>query len=107
MLTGRKRHFQEIYDRRWYNLISRQSINSLIQGSAADLIKIAMIRLDPLLKNMGAYILAQIHDELIIETPEDKIDEAKKVITDTMENALKLRIPLKVTIAEGERWEKE
>ena len=107
MITGRKRHFHEYQDRRWYTTIARQSVNTKIQGSAADLIKIAMIKLYPLLKANDAHMLVQIYDEIIIETPIDKIEEAKKIIIDTMENALKLRVPIIANIVEGERWIKE
>lgn len=107
MITGRRRHFQEIADRRWYNMIARQAINTKIQGSAADLIKIAMIRLYPLLKKIDAHMLVQIHDEIIIETPIDKIEETKKIIKETMEHALILRVPLVVNIIEANKWVKE
>lgn len=104
MITGRKRHFHEFQDRRWYTTIARQSVNTKIQGSAADLIKIAMIKLFPLLKAHDSHMLVQIHDEIIIEVPEAKTEEVKKIITDTMENALKLRVPVIANIVEGDRW---
>lgn len=104
MITGRRRHFQEIADRRWYTTIQRQSINTKIQGSAADLIKIAMIRLRPLLKKYDAHILLQIHDEIIVEAPHIHLEEVKQVIRTTMENALTLRVPLAVSMVEGDKW---
>lgn len=107
MITGRKRRFQEIKDKRWFNAIQRQAINTTIQGSAADLIKIAMVKLDNVLIPFDAHMLVQIHDEIIIETPVDKIEEVKKVIIDTMENALKLRIPIKIKVIEGMSWTKD
>jgi DNA polymerase-1 len=107
MITGRKRRFQEIKDKRWFNLIKRQSINTKIQGSAADLIKIAMIRLHRALEPLGAYQLLQIHDEVIIETPLDKVEEVKKIVIQTMESALALRVPVKVSISEGDCWVKD
>jgi DNA polymerase-1 len=107
MITGRRRRFKEIRDRRWFTLIQRQSINTKIQGSAADLIKIAMIRLTPRLEPLDAHQLIQIHDEIIIETPIDKIEEVKNIVKDTMENALKLRIPITVKITEGNFWVKD
>src|SRR5690606_11923599 len=107
MITGRKRRFHEIADKRWYNHIQRQSINTKIQGSAADLIKIAMIRLLPVLKKYDAYLLLQIHDEVIIEAPIHKIEQVKKAVRIIMENALKLTVPLKVSMTEGDYWIKE
>ena len=103
-LTGRYRRFQEIKDRRWYNSIQRQAINTKIQGSAADLMKIAMIKLDRVLEPLGAYQLIQIHDEVIVEVLKDKVKEVNKVIVDTMENALKLIVPLKVGSVVGDCW---
>lgn len=107
MITGRKRHFHEFQDNRWFNTISRQAVNTKIQGSSADLIKVAMIKLAPLLHEIDAHMLVQIHDEIIIETPLDKVQEAKKIIKDTMENAIKLRVPVVANIVEGDRWVKE
>lgn len=104
MITGRKRHFQEIYDKRWYSEIARQAINTKIQGSAADLMKIAMIKLQPEITKLGAFSLIQVHDELIIETPVDKVEEVKAIIKDVMEHAIVLRVPLTVNIVEGDRW---
>jgi DNA polymerase-1 len=107
MITGRRRRFREIRDRRWFTSIQRQSINTKIQGSAADLIKVAMIRLAPVLDDLGAFQLIQIHDEIIIETPIDKISETKKAIKEIMESALKLRVPVTVKIVEGDYWVKD
>ena len=81
-------------------------MNTKIQGSAADLIKIAMIKLNPLLKEIDAHILVQIHDEIIVECPIDKIEEGRKLIVETMESALTLRVPIVANIVEGEKWVK-
>lgn len=107
MITGRKRRFHEHKDRRWFNTIARQSVNTIIQGSAADLIKIAMIKLHPVLNKIDAHMLVQVHDELIIEVPEDKIEEARVAIKTAMESALTLRVPLVANITEGDKWIKE
>jgi len=106
MITGRKRRFHEFKDRRWFNLIKRQAINTKIQGSSADLIKIAMIKLDNNLKGLDTHQLIQIHDEILIEVPISKVEEVKKIIIDTMENAIKISVPLKVNIVEGDYWVK-
>jgi DNA polymerase-1 len=103
-IIGRRRHFHEFQDRRWFGNISRQSVNTKIQGSAADLIKIAMIKLHYALKEFDSHILVQIHDEVIVETPVDKIEEVKVVIKDIMEHALALRVPLRTSMVEGDRW---
>lgn len=107
MITGRRRHFAEIADKRWWNMIARQAVNTKIQGSASDLVKVAMIKLHPLLKAIGAHMLIQIHDEVIVETPIEKAEETKAIIKETMENALTFNVPMLVSMKEGERWTKE
>ncbi len=84
----------------------RLAINTPIQGTAADLIKIAMINIWNKLKEnrLKTRMLLQIHDELLFETSEDEIDLAKKLIKHEMENALKLSVPLKVDIGIGKNW---
>lgn len=104
MITGRKRHFHEFQDRRWYSTIARQAVNTKIQGSAADLIKIAMIKLHTALKKYDAHMLVQIHDEIIIEVPLEKVEEVKKIVVETMETALQLRVPVVSNIVEGDKW---
>ncbi len=84
----------------------RLAINAPIQGSAADIIKKAMIRLDKKLteNNFSAKIILQIHDELIIEAPEIEIENVSQLIKSEMENAMILDTPLKVDIKIGKTW---
>jgi len=79
----------------------RLAINSPIQGSAADIIKMAMVKLDDQIKPSQTKMLLQIHDELIFECPIEKADEATKVIREIMENSTKLKVPLEVNISHG------
>ncbi len=79
----------------------RVAINTPIQGSAADIIKIAMVKLYEKIKGTETHLILQIHDELVVETKRDKKDEMTEIIKKEMENAYKLRIPLKVNIAWG------
>ena len=81
-------------------------MNSPIQGTAADIIKIAMIRVNMKLKeqNMKSRLILQIHDELLIETHLDEFDQVKEILRDEMVNAVKLRVPLKVDINQGNSW---
>ncbi|MGC9125138.1 MAG: DNA polymerase, partial [Caldisericaceae bacterium] len=79
----------------------RLAINSPIQGSAADLIKIAMLKVDSRLSPTDAFLILQIHDELIVETTQKYINEAKEILKNEMENAYSLSVPLKVNIAWG------
>jgi DNA polymerase-1 len=84
----------------------RLAINAPIQGTAADLIKIAMVRVSKGLqaRKLSARMLLQIHDELLFEVPENELDETLKLITLEMEAALDLSVPLKVEIGWGKNW---
>lgn len=84
----------------------RLAINSVVQGSAADLIKQAMLNIDRQIKarSMPAKMLLQIHDELLFETPEDSIDAHREMIVHEMTSAIKLSVPLKVDVNIGRNW---
>ncbi len=84
----------------------RIAMNSPIQGTAADIIKIAMINVDNELKNrkLKSRLILQIHDELLVETKEEELDEVKSIIADKMMNAAKLSIPLYIDMHEGRSW---
>lgn len=107
-LLGRKRPIPEINNPNSSirQQAERLAINTPIQGTAADLIKIAMINIWNKLKEnrLKTRMLLQIHDELLFETPEDEIDSAKKLIKYEMENALTLSVPLNVDIGIGKNW---
>ena len=82
----------------------RAAANSPIQGSSADIIKIAMIKLDRILQDYQARLLLQVHDELVLEVPPEEWSELKPLIKSTMENAVELSIPLLVDISAGNNW---
>ena len=82
----------------------RAAANAPIQGSSADIIKIAMIQLHEVLKDYQARLLLQVHDELIFEVPPAEWPELEKKITTTMESVVKLSVPLKVDINAGNNW---
>jgi DNA polymerase-1 len=84
----------------------RAAINSPIQGSAADLVKVAMVRVDALLRTKGlrSRLILQIHDELLFETEEGEVDELASLVIDVMEHALPLRVPLVVHQGRGRSW---
>ena len=84
----------------------REAVNTIIQGSAADLIKTAMVRLDAALAREGlrARMLLQIHDELLLECPPEELDPLRALVADAMENAIPLAVPLKVDIGVGDNW---
>ena len=108
-LLGRKRAISEL-DARNPTLRAageRMAINMPIQGTAADIIKIAMIRLDERLREGGfrARPLLQVHDELLLEVPRDEVDRLIPVLRSTMESALALDVPLTVDVKVGDDWE--
>ena len=92
------------------NYAERQAINAPIQGSAADIIKRAMIEMPSALLEAGlnAKMLLQVHDELLFEVPESEVEETKKVVSETMECAAlparELQVPITVDIGYGENW---
>ena len=84
----------------------RVAMNAPIQGTAADIIKLAMIRVYDALKKGGykSKLLLQIHDELLVETYPDEIEDVKKIIEDGMKNAVKLSVPLEIDVKQGNNW---
>lgn len=107
-LLQRRRYIPEITHRN-FNIRSfaeRTAMNTPIQGSAADIIKKAMIDMAEALKDYGlkTRLLLQVHDELIFEAPEEEIETLKKLVPDVMENALELKVPLKVDYSYGPTW---
>ena len=108
-LLGRKRHIPELAARNptLRSAGERMAINMPIQGTAADIVKIAMIRLDERLAAGGfrARPLLQVHDELLLEVPRDEVDRLVPVLRETMEGALPLDVPLTVDVKIGDDWE--
>lgn len=107
-MFGRRSLFPEINSS---NQMARQfaeraAINAPIQGSAADLIKIAMIRIQKRLteEKMKTLMVIQVHDELVFDVAEGELEDAKKLVRIEMEGAAKLKVPLKVDIAHGKSW---
>ena len=78
------------------------ALNAPIQGSAADVIKKAMTDLDPLLVPFQAQMLLQIHDELVIEVPDEHLEAVAEITRAVMEEVVQLRVPLKVDMATGQ-----
>lgn len=105
-IAHRRRYLPDIHSRN-FNLRSfaeRTAMNTPIQGSAADIIKIAMINMMTALKPLKTRMLLQVHDELIFEVPEDELETVKKLIPQVMDSAVKLAIPLKVESHWGKTW---
>ena len=108
-LFGRKCHIRSINDKNpnIRGMAERAAINAPIQGGAADIIKLAMVRLpSELSKNhLSAKMLLQVHDELIFEVKEQELDNTKHVVRQTMEDAASLDVPLVVDIGIGDNWD--
>lgn len=107
-LLSRRRYLPEINASN-FNLRSfaeRTAMNSPIQGTAADIIKLAMVQISSRMEREGARsrMLLQVHDELVFEVPEDELDAMKRLVPEVMENALKLDVPLKVDVSYGANW---
>ncbi|MBQ3672434.1 MAG: DNA polymerase I [Kiritimatiellae bacterium] len=107
-VLGRRRTLRDINSR---NATARQAaerdaINTPIQGSAADLIKVAMVKVDRALKaeNLRTKMVLQIHDELVFDTPREEVDRVKEIVRREMEGALDFGVPLEVGIGVGANW---
>lgn len=107
-ILGRKRHLKDINSNNFVvrGHAERNAVNAPVQGSAADIVKIAMIKIDRELEEqqLKTKMLLQVHDELVFESPVDEIESASKLIKTEMENALKTQVPLLVEIGVGENW---
>ena len=107
-VLGRRRTLRDINSR---NATARQAaerdaINTPIQGSAADLIKIAMVKVDRALKaeNLRAKMVLQIHDELVFDCPKSEVERVKEIVRREMTGAYDFGVPLEVGIGEGPNW---
>ena len=107
-LTGRRRAIPEIYatNRSRHSLGERLAINTVVQGSAADLMKAAMVYVQRRINRdkLPLKMLLQIHDELVLETPETLAAEHAAIVCEEMENAMSLRVPLRTEAGIGDNW---
>ncbi len=106
-LFGRKRPLPELKDRNYHvrSFGERAAVNAVIQGTAADVMKLAMIKLDRELQNTDSFMVLQVHDEIVVETPQEKEEETKRLVREVMEGVVKLSVPLSVSVESGNRWE--
>ncbi|OIO34334.1 MAG: DNA polymerase I [Candidatus Omnitrophica bacterium CG1_02_40_15] len=107
-LFNRRRYIPEIKTggMRERQQAERIAINTPVQGSAADLIKIAMINIYRVMKkeNLKSLMTLQVHDELVFEVPRDELDKMKELVKEEMEGAVKLLVPIKVSVQYGKNW---
>ena len=107
-LFKRRREIPDINSRNFNvrGFAERTAINSPIQGSAADILKIAMIQLDQALV-AGGYqtkMLLQVHDEIVLQVPKEELPKIKQLVKETMESAIELAVPLEADENEGQTW---
>ena len=107
-LSGRIRYVYDITSDNYHvrEAAKRVAINTPIQGTAADMIKIAMINISRRMKekSLRAMMILQIHDELLFEVPEEEIETLREIVVQEMENAIKLDVPVKVDVGIGNSW---
>jgi DNA polymerase-1 len=105
-MFGRRRPIPDMQTRNpnARNFAERTAVNTPLQGAAADLIKLAMIRIDEKLSGMQTKMVLQVHDELIFEAPPEEVDEVRALAKSEMESVRKLDVPLLVDVGVGENW---
>ena len=107
-LSGRRRYIAGIdsSDRMESQMAERMAVNTPVQGSAADLIKIAMIRIQKRIndENLPLRMMLQVHDELVFECPKDQVEAMAQMVKSEMEGAMELKVPLVASVGFGENW---
>ena len=107
-LSGRRRYIAGIdsSDRMESQMAERMAVNTPVQGSAADLIKIAMIRIQKRIneENLPLKMMLQVHDELVFECPRDQVEAMSQMVKAEMEGAMQLKVPLVASVGFGENW---
>ncbi|MGI8686982.1 MAG: DNA polymerase, partial [Thermomicrobiales bacterium] len=108
-LLGRRRYFPELQSRnpQVRQAAERAAMNAPIQGTAADIVKRAMIRVDAMLRrdNLRGKMLLQVHDELVLEVPASELERTCEVVTEAMTGAFELVVPLEVEAKAGQNWD--
>jgi DNA polymerase-1 len=105
-ILGRRRYFRGLSQIGGYQkaALLRSAVNAPIQGTSADIIKVAMLRVNELLSGYQTKLLLQVHDELVFEVPPDEVAELQPKIKAAMESALELSVKLEVDIHTGKNW---
>jgi len=105
-LFGRRRPIPDMQSRNpnARNFAERTAVNTPLQGTAADLIKVAMIRIDERLRGMQTKMLLQVHDELVFEAPPEEVEAVRAMVKSEMESVRRLEVPLLVDVGVGDNW---
>lgn len=108
-ILNRRRYLPDINSRNYQrrSFAERMAMNTPIQGSAADIIKMAMLKVDQALaeQNFKTRMLLQVHDELVFEVPPEELETAAALVKQTMESVIELKVPLRVDVKVGRDWE--
>ena len=105
-LLGRRRPLPDIQSNNAVvrSFAERNAVNTPIQGSAADIIKLAMIKVHKALEGMDSQLIMQVHDELVVDVAKEELETVTRLVTQSMEDALKLEVPLVVDAQHGATW---
>ncbi|MFH1701544.1 MAG: DNA polymerase I [Candidatus Zixiibacteriota bacterium] len=105
-LLDRRRYLPDINNKNFQirQFAERTAINTPIQGTAADIIKLAMIKIDKAINSMKSKMVLQVHDELVFDAPDDELEELKNIVQKQMSGAIKLEVPLDIDIGVGPNW---
>ena len=107
-LMGRRRYLPELQSSRApvREFGKRAAMNTPIQGTAADIMKLAMVRVDEALRreNMRSRMILQVHDELLLECPPEEAEKASALLQEAMENVIELKVPLVAEVHQGGNW---
>ncbi|MDM7998520.1 MAG: DNA polymerase, partial [Dehalococcoidia bacterium] len=107
-VMGRRRYIPDIKseNRQVREAAERMAINMPVQGTAADIIKVAMVRLQREIDRRGlkSRLILQVHDDLLLESPQEEAEEAKTLLREVMSGAMQLSVPLKVEVKIGRNW---
>ena len=107
-ILGRRRFIPEInaFNRQVREAAERMAINMPVQGTSADIIKVAMVNLHREMqkRQLKSKMLLQVHDELVLEVPEDELEEIRQLVPEIMSTAVELSVPLKVDMKTGNNW---
>jgi len=105
-MFGRRRPIPDMNSRNVTarNFAERTAVNTPLQGTAADIIKLAMIRIAEKLRGKKTRMLLQVHDELVFEAPPEEVDEIRGLVKAEMENVRKLDVPMLVDVGVGDNW---
>ena len=105
-LFGRRRPLPELFssEKSVRSFGERVAINAVVQGTSADIVKLAMVKLQEEVERLGGFIILQVHDEIVVEVPEGEEERARRLVKEVMEKVVKLSVPLEAKVSSGRHW---